>query len=1051
MIIRTKLQEVQNLIPQPNLVPTISIEKNFKKNPHNQVFYTKDEAIKYINKSNNNNLHLISEDKCADKGTKMYYTLDHELLYSFGCTKKYSLYECYERGDKVKLHLDIDIKNDDIPKNTDRLVYFDDIIKAALELMQVNLIKIFDKSEENSTKLKDPEIIILSSCRENKLSAHIIYNNIYFDDIYAIKYFMMSINSPLIKNKIIDPSIYRTGCLRLLWCSKLGKSNNLEFYKGINYNYGNNNKQLFMDTLIRNISKNNQLVPIIIQKDIQIKNKLRKIVNKETVIDNIITKNSSVSIEIIKKYLDILNKNRCDDYNNWVQIGMIIFNCQPNKEGFDLWNDWSSKSPNYNGRDICAYKWSTFKFSSLGIATLKFLARQDNAELYSQIECDIEKNNFESIKFTSNYLMDIDEKIKDKKSIVGKKVCEWMDKARETKTLAILSCYDTGKTSLIKKILNEFKKKTRRILFITYRQTLTNELHGNFKKLNVDSYLDGAFDSDRIICQIESLHKIANSEYAFDDEVPIPSYDLVIMDEIESILNHFESTTLREKEKTFNLMYDIIYNSKRVLALDGDFSNRSFEFINNIGDYKNEISKMSKYIILENEIKKNQRHFKFTYSRSEFDTKISDDLKSGKNIMIVSMSATIADYYHNLYQEKYKSTIHTSKTDDMLKDKLKDVNNMWIQYQLIISSPSIEAGVNFDREHIDRIYVVLSSDSTSARGLMQMLFRARKVKDSNIMVYLNSLPFCTEASFYKYEDVKEYVAEMFQNYLSKKVVVNEKTKKKGFKYEFNLYSKILVHNLVEKLNKESHYFVPYFIKLLKQKGHTFELLQNKRNNRKAINKGSILKEEIYNAPNIDINSFKEIMIKIKSNKATRDEKIMVDKYIFKKDWKVKEITKDFIELFYGKTNVLYNLRYLIDENQIGSCVDGNNILYFNKAEKLEQIKIVKEILTKLGYDNVHDKKQIDREQFDKNKNIVLKSCELFKNPTKYEHLFRFENKKINSVKRFLGLINTILKEFGVQIKNKQNSNSKEKINGKWKTKKENVYYINFIDSICDYI
>lgn len=1035
--------ESTNPIRQDNFVPTISIEKNFKKNPHNKVFYTKDEAIKYINKNNNTDLYLISEDKCTDKGNKLYYALNHELLYLLSQTKKYSLYECYERGDKVKLHLDIDIKNDDIPKNTDRLVYFDDIIKTALELMQNNLIKIFDKPETNSTKLKDPEIIILSSCRENKLSAHIIYNNVYFDDIYAIKYFMMSINSPLIKNKIIDPSIYRTGCLRLLWCSKLGKSNNLEFYKGINYNFSND-KQLFMDTLIRNVSKNNQLAPIIIQKDIVIKNESRKVVNKKTDIDNIITKNSSVSIATIKKYLDILNKNRCDDYNNWVQIGMIIYNCQPNKEGFDLWNEWSSISPNYNGRDICAYKWSTFKFSSLGIATLKFLARQDNAELYSQIECGIEKNNFESIKFTSNYLMDIDEKIKDKKSIVGEKVCEWMDKARQTKTLAILSCYDTGKTSLIKKLLNEFKNKTKKILFITYRQTLTNELYGNFNKLNVDSYLDGAFDSNRIICQIESLHKIANSEYAFDDEVPIPSYDLVIMDEIESILNHFESTTLREKEKTFNLMYDIIYNSKRVLALDGDFSNRSFEFISNIGDYKNDC--MSKYIILENEIKKNKRHFKFTYNRSEFDTNVNDDLKNGKNIMIVSMSATIVDYYNNLYQDKYKTITHTSRSDDILKDKLKDVNNLWMQYQLIISSPSIEAGVNFDREHVDRIYVVLSSDSTSARGLMQMLFRARKVKDSTIMIYLNSLPFCTDTSFYRYEDVKEYVAEMFQNYLSKKVVINEKTKKKGFKYEFNLYSKILVHNLVEKLNKESHYFVPYFIKLLKQKGHTFELLQNKRNNRKAINKGSIMKEEIYNAPNIDINSFKEIMIKIKSNKATRDEKIMVDKYIFKRDWKVTELTKDFIELFYGKTNVLYNLRWLIDENQIGSCIDGNNVLYFNKAEKLEQIKIVKEILTKLGYENVHDKKQIDREQFDKNKNIVLKNCELFKNPTKYEHLFRFENKKINSIKRFLGLINTILKEFGVQIKMIKCS---KRIDGN--IKKIYKYIISFVNNINLYV
>ena len=1041
-------RSVQDSMTKKKIVPTtISIDKNLAEKPHSKNFEKKIDAVEYIKNNPNKNLYLISQD-LSTKGHKNFYSMDYETLYSLTSTKKQSLYENYEKEDNVKLFLDIDMKTKEIPKDANHMTHFNNILLEIMDIMKLNLAK-YD--------IYNQEIIILSACREDKLSAHIIYNNVYFEDIFKMKFFIMQIDSELIKKKIIDPNVYKPSCLRMLWCSKLGKNNNLELDRVINYKFVNN-KKLFMDSLIRNINKKCQLVKINIPENIKIVNKRQPVVKKDSIINDIQKNNSKISIEIIKKYLNLLSSERYTNYNDWIQIGMIIFNCQPNNSGFDLWNEWSSKDPNYCGQNICSYKWTTFNFSTIGIGTLKQLAKQDDPLLYAEIEYSLEKKAFYPITFNLDYLLKKEENIADGSSFVAQKLLEWIN-SKTVKTLAIRSTYDTSKTTMVKKLLNEFDTTFKRVLFVSYRQTLTNDLHGNFIELKVKSYLDRMFQSDRLICQIESLEKIVGCQYAFCDEIDIPSYDLVVLDEIESILNHYESTTINEKEKIFNLLNDIIYNSDKVLALDGDLFNRSYDYIKNIEDYRR---KNCEYIILENQVKKNRKHFKFTGNKIDYDKKIDDDIKIGKKIIIISMSASVAEQYYNKYKDSVKCVLHTSKADDQLKEELKNVNDFWIKFDLLIYSPQVESGVNFDVPHFDKIYVVLSTNSTSQRALLQMCSRARKIKESTIMVYLNSLVYKIKASFYKYDEMKEYVLEMYENYLSKKVIINEDTKKRSFKYEFTLYNKILVHNLVEKMNKGSYYFVPYLLKLFDEKGHTYELLEGK-NICQSINKGTIMKDSIIEAKDIDMETYIQLNKLVKSNMATRENKLSIEKYVLKKIWNIEEINDNFMEKFYGKNYILHNLKHLIGKKQISPYTYNidETVLKFSEAEENEQKKIINQVLTILGYNNVQDDKKIEKKIFDDNIAKVLKNCDLFSNQLKYEPLFRLrkcrinfeckekentKNKKFCSTKAFLGFINVIFKNWGFQIKSKKYS---VRINKK--VEKIVKYEIKFINDIDKYV
>ena len=110
------------------------------------------------------------------------------------------------------------------------------------------------------------------------------------------------------------------------------------------------------------------------------------------------------------------------------------------------------------------------------------------------------------------------------------------------------------------------------------------------------------------------------------------SYDLVIIDEIESILSHFEChQTFHGKSKdTFEFIQNVIINSSKLMVLDGDVGNRTYNYIKSFGQCIN----------IVNDIKINKKNFLVTQDNENFSNKISNSVKSGEKVVIVSMSTT---------------------------------------------------------------------------------------------------------------------------------------------------------------------------------------------------------------------------------------------------------------------------------------------------------------------------------------------------------------------------------------------------------------------------
>lgn len=87
-----------------------------------------------------------------------------------------------------------------------------------------------------------------------------------------------------------------------------------------------------------------------------------------------IKNNDEPTLDKVQELLKLIN---CyNDYQMWLNVGMILHNIDDSYESLNIWDEWSRQSIKYES-DECAKKWNTFKniSSGLTIASLYYYAK----------------------------------------------------------------------------------------------------------------------------------------------------------------------------------------------------------------------------------------------------------------------------------------------------------------------------------------------------------------------------------------------------------------------------------------------------------------------------------------------------------------------------------------------------------------------------------------------------------------------------------------------------------------------------------------------------
>jgi P4 family phage/plasmid primase-like protien len=104
-------------------------------------------------------------------------------------------------------------------------------------------------------------------------------------------------------------------------------------------------------------------------------------------------------LEQAKELLNFLSSSRADDYNDWIEVGWVIYNLSDGCiEGLNLWIDFSSKTSRNNfSESSCVYHWNKMTKRNYSIGTLRFWASQDSPEQYKKWKQEKDSKRFKDI------------------------------------------------------------------------------------------------------------------------------------------------------------------------------------------------------------------------------------------------------------------------------------------------------------------------------------------------------------------------------------------------------------------------------------------------------------------------------------------------------------------------------------------------------------------------------------------------------------------------------------------------------------------------------
>lgn len=229
------------------------------------------------------------------------------------------------------------------------------------------------------------------------------------------------------------------------------------------------------------------------------------------------------------------------------------------------------------------------------------------------------------------------------------------------------------------------------------------------------------------------------------------SYGTLVIDEIESVVEAFIGSFMQKKVECFDVFKHLIKSAKKVILIDAFITMKTINLIRMIDpDCKMNFVLQSnvsptKTLIFRNSTKESKDDAKIdsedTISNALHE--ICDFVRSKKRVFIFYPYKNGVEGRHFSMEEIMKLikgqcdcrvVMYNSDVDDSVKDGLRNVNETWSNYDVVICNSVITCGVNFDLEGFDEVIMFLTSFITPRQSI-QVSARIRKLKNNKISVY----------------------------------------------------------------------------------------------------------------------------------------------------------------------------------------------------------------------------------------------------------------------------------------------------------------------------
>ncbi|NEP55260.1 MAG: hypothetical protein F6K65_43360 [Moorea sp. SIO3C2] len=303
--------------------------------------------------------------------------------------------------------------------------------------------------------------------------------------------------------------------------------------------------------------------------------------------------------------------------------------------------------------------------------------------------------------------------------------------------VAIKSPKGTGKSTTIAPIVQKAYAQGKKVLLLTHRIQLANDLCKKFGVWYVSDL--GSTGLSKVpgmgLC-VDSLHP--NSQAQFDHS----EWEgcTVVLDEVEQLLKHLLTSQTCQKKRISILetFFSLLKGAERVIIADADLSDISVKYIKNIMGVK-------PFVIRNDYQLEGYNCYRHPNPESVI-TKTDHLLAAGEKVLLLlaaqkakSMFGTqnLEDWYREKFPELRILRIDAESLADETHPAygaITNINEILLNYDLVIASPSIETGISIDiRGHFTSVCEIATGVQSEA-SVRQALGRVREPIDRHVFV-----------------------------------------------------------------------------------------------------------------------------------------------------------------------------------------------------------------------------------------------------------------------------------------------------------------------------
>lgn len=313
----------------------------------------------------------------------------------------------------------------------------------------------------------------------------------------------------------------------------------------------------------------------------------------------------------------------------------------------------------------------------------------------------------------------------------------------------------SGKTKAIAALVDQIRRglflhgtakddKPKSVLLIGHRRSLIREAAN---RLGLDCYLDDDADGTHrkkrfgyAIC-LDSLPKITGGSArpgrsARTDTLPLPQYDVVILDESEQIIGHLLSETLRSGVGlvgAFASLEFVLRRAKAVYALDADLGLITAHAMQDLraDDWKDNCR-----IILNKPLPVSERREMQIYqSKKDLQDRMLDAIRAGKRVFVASNSKEMVKAFAELIGKEFGTSLEMMAitSDNSQGDEesffVQNIQTEFLKKQVLLCSPSLGTGIDISfpdgRCEVDEVIGFFSPFVNTHADIDQQLSRVR--------------------------------------------------------------------------------------------------------------------------------------------------------------------------------------------------------------------------------------------------------------------------------------------------------------------------------------